>query len=274
MSEVCKLCGAVGALCVSHIVPDFYLRSMLWKRPTGSAGQPQPFTFMMSSRPDRPDGLKQRGHWEKIVGLTERLLCPACEARFQVYEVYARNLLYGNAAGPLKKLPLGASVSGLPVGATFGHLLDVRQVAGVDYRKLRLFQLSLLWRASVASGSYFEDFSIGNTDEAIVREMLHCENPGEETNYCCVMIDLQHKGRGCEDFLPQPQRQRDPRTKHYFYAFVLGGYYFNFHVPPQNPPEEALACCVKKSGEMLVLVANAGDYMGMWATKMRQAGKL
>src|ERR1017187_3518312 len=97
MPTSCMLCGGPGPLCESHIVPDFFVRSVERLQPTGAQGQYQPISFLKSSRPEERDGARQRGYWEKKVGLKERLLCWACEGKFQKNETYVRSLFYGTA---------------------------------------------------------------------------------------------------------------------------------------------------------------------------------
>ncbi len=85
----------------------------------------------------------QRGYWEKVLGIKEYLLCGTCEQKFQVNETYVRDLLYGNLPPPLQKLLIGSTVSlGVSEFKPDG-LLGARK-ATVDYKKLKLFQLSIL----------------------------------------------------------------------------------------------------------------------------------
>jgi len=204
----CKLCGSVGVLKESHVIPDFYIRGLEHKRVTGKKGVSQPFSFVLSTLADLADeegGAKQRGHWEKILGMKEYLLCGKCEQEFSEYESYARLFLYGNTPPPLKKLPLGSRIAA-PVGqAGLEDLLDVRKVI-VDYKRLKLFQLSILWRAGVAKGSFFEDVNLGSFHEMKLRNLLSTKNPGLDTDYACLMVDLQHNGKGCEDWIEQAKR--------------------------------------------------------------------
>lgn len=205
------------------------------------------------------------------MGFKERLLCAACEEKFSKHEVYVRELLYGTQPAPLKKLLLGTSLSN-----DSGHdlLLDLRKVVGVDYAHLKLFQMSVLWRASVASGRFFRNVSLGATHEPKVRALLKNDTPGLETDYSCVMIDLRHNGLGWEDWIQQPLAERDTQTKQRIYKIIMGGYMYLFHVSNMKPPAEAADACVKCSGEMLVPVAKAEGIMSFWAKALRQAGKL
>ena len=226
--------------------------------------------ILKSTRADAIDGTRQRGGWEKAVGLKEELLCAACEGRFSKYESYARGLFYGSAPPPLRKQPLGTLIPGFSVSG--GPLIGARMVDHLDYRLLRLFQLSLLWRASVAKGTFFENVSLGSKHEAIVTGMLRAENPGKESDYCCVMMDLRHNGNTCEDFIEQPFSGRE--DSHRTVKMIIGGFQYLFYVSSHIPPPEPLGACVKPSGKMLLLVADAGVILQRWANDLGKAGKL
>jgi hypothetical protein len=117
----CKLCGITSTLCDSHIFPDFFIERMKYWKPTGKAGQEQPFLILKSSDPKAEDGAKQGRHWEEFIGLKERLLCSPCEQKFSGYESYARKLLYGTGPQPIKKTQLGNSI--MPASAKLNPLL-------------------------------------------------------------------------------------------------------------------------------------------------------
>jgi hypothetical protein len=45
MNGTCKLCGRIGILKESHIIPDFYIRGLEHKQATGAQGIAQPFSI-------------------------------------------------------------------------------------------------------------------------------------------------------------------------------------------------------------------------------------
>lgn len=270
--STCRLCGVVAPLINSHIVPDFFIRSLERRQVTGSSGQTQPFSILKSTRPGVHDGAKQRGHWENAVGLKEKLLCAECERRISAYESYVRALLYGSAPPPLKKRVLGLRAAGVNTGGPAGYFIEVRRLSGIDYKQLRLFQLSLLWRASEAGGLFFKNVDLGPKHEPIVRSMLLDENPGKPSDYPCVMVDLQHNGFTFEDLIQQPSSERE--SGHRVYKMIVGGYLYIYYVSAHAAPSEAMNACIQPSGEMLVLVAEGEQILRDWADALGRAGKL
>jgi len=269
MNGTCKLCGNVSPLKESHIIPDFYIRGLEHNLVTGSQGISQPFSILLSANPHFEGGVKQRGQWEKIIGMKEKLLCSDCEQKFQKNETYVRDLLYGNSPLPLKKLEMGNRLHEITERFQVEDLLEVRKVK-VEYKRLKLFQMSILWRAGISRGSFFKEVNLGEFHETKLQELLNAENPGLYTDYSCIMIDLRLNENGCEDGIGQPKRRLGHHQKSYL--FIMGGYAFEFIVSKQKPRPGALLCCVKPSGEMIVLVASAKKFFSSWAIAFRKAG--
>jgi hypothetical protein len=179
MQDNCKLCGFFKDLRLSHIMPEFYIRSSESQLETGAQNQTQPHSFVAGISPDFKDGWKQRNNWERQLGWTEYLLCHDCEQQFEKHETAARVLLYGNAPAPLKKQTLGTIVQASQPGSP-PDFLEIREVA-IDYRELKLFQMSLLWRAGVAKGSFFKNVDLGEKHEKRLKQLLAKDNPGFRT---------------------------------------------------------------------------------------------
>ncbi len=271
MVGTCKLCGAVGVLKQSHIIPDFYIRGLEHQLVTGNHGTAQPHSILLTNRSELEGGVRQRGFWEKILGMKEYLLCESCEQRFQTNETYVRELFYGTTPPPLLKSSIGTVVADFTGQSGFDGLLHARK-ASVDYRKLKLFQLSLLWRAGVAKGPFFEIVRLGEFHEAKLKNLLTTEMPGAETDYACIMIDLRLNGKGCEGWIETPKRSKDGHQTSY--QFVIGGYMFLFTVSKQRPSQAAQLCCVKPSGEMIIVAADATRILRSHGIVLRRLGRI
>ena len=101
-------------------------------------------------------------------GVRERLLCLECEQFLSSrYEDYFARFWYQTAP--------------LPDPAPHAAY----ELTGFDYAKFKLFHLSVLWRASVATGRAFHKVSLGPHEESI-RQMLLAEDPGEPERYPIV----------------------------------------------------------------------------------------
>lgn len=189
--EICRLCGKQRALRNSHLFPEFLYRSVYDEqhRTLGVApGRPEPTVLQK--------------------GLRERLLCGECEGRFGRLESYA--------ASVLRRLPDGSS-------ARPGQPLVVQDV---EYKQFKLFQLSLIWRASVAKQASFCQVTLGPHEERI-RVLLLAGDPGEPLDYPCLLI----RASGPEQpfgMIKFPGRHH--LMSHVVYHMIAGGLVWAFFV--------------------------------------------
>jgi hypothetical protein len=257
---------------VSHVIPDFFIRSLERNILTGKSGQKQPTSIMMSLQPGEPEGPRQRGYWEKRSGIKEPMLCRACEGRFSRYENYFRVFFYGNTPPPLKKLSIGTPLTIPPSVGLDPDIVGVSHVK-LDYTQFKLFVLSLLWRASVAKGDFFEKVALG-PHESKIAAMLKAETPGPDNEYSVLMIDLQHGKYGIEDFVQQPDCVRDGAQR--AYSFVLGGFMLVVFVSATGhlSPEPVRSFCLQTSGDLVLVSSRADHIFRWWGTRLKQAGKL
>lgn len=181
-------------------------------------------------------------------------------------------MLYGNAPSPLKKLPLGSKLTDFTDKPDFSGWLGARKVI-VDYKQLKLFQMSILWRAGVAKGSYFKEVNLGEFHEARLRTLLLSENPGLATDYSCMMVDLQHDGKGCENWMIDPPTKTKDRHQ-CGYQFIMGGYRYLFTVSKQKPRPGVQLSCVKPSGEIIILIEDAKTILRSRAAALRKIGQI
>ena len=155
-SDACKLCGGLGPLRRSHILPEFLYESLYDEKHRYIGVRPNP----ESKNPFVQQGLR------------EYLLCGGCEDRLSAWETYAADVL--------RNLP----------DTTHARPAEVVEVRDVDYCKFKLFQLSLLWRAGVATHASFAAAALGphlNT----IRDLLQNEDPGHRARYGCVLFGFR-----------------------------------------------------------------------------------
>ena len=267
MNAICKLCGSLAELRLSHIMPDFYIRSSESCLKTGSQGQAQPHSFVVNVSPDSKDGWKQRNNWEKQLGWTERLLCHQCEQRFGVHEAAARVFLYGNSPTPLKKQQLGTVLR-----VSHPDFFEIREVQ-IDYRELKLFQMSLLWRASIAKGSFFRNVHLGEKHERRLEQFLVNDDPGAELDYPCIMIDLRSPKIEFEGFWREPTACQDEDQGQKLYKIVIGGYAFMYSVSSHSPSSQFKSFCAKPNGKMVLLVTNGEPFLEKMQHSLEKVGK-
>jgi hypothetical protein len=100
------------------------------------------------------------------------ILCSECDGKFSVWEQHAKDVLLANfsIAQPITDK-----------GKTLGYKIE-----DFDYAKLKLFVLSVVWRASTSSQDFYDRIDLGPHADRIL-EMLSVVNPGEAEDYAVTI---------------------------------------------------------------------------------------
>lgn len=212
MNGKCKLCGSLGQLRRSHVVA----RTLF--KPIRDPHSLQMWKFSATFSRGKP---VQHGH-------REYMLCNDCEQRFGALE------------NCYKKLNLVGQMHINSMHATTG-------VFSVDYKRFKLFFLSVLWRASIAGGE-FAEFSLG-PHEAKIKHMLLEESPGPANIYaiCCKM--LFHNGKLVQPiFIPLMAKYEARRC----ITMMFGGIqWYCFTASHAMAPTDALwPSCLREDGTL------------------------
>jgi hypothetical protein len=195
----CALCDGTGPLRDSHILPEFVYRP--------SYDETHTAVFF-----DAHHG--HRGKRRK--GLTQYLLCSACEGKFSRWETYFANVWFNAAKGQRP--------STLP-----GPPSQVIQICDLNYAQFKLFHLSVIWRAGVSSLPTFDNVRLG-AQEKKLRNRLMESDPGKPTDYPFFAIALREPRTG--GFQDQLVKGPDAaRVKgHWVYTFIFGDVQWNYYV--------------------------------------------
>lgn len=204
--SLCKLCGEDRPLVEAHIIPE----SMY------PFDEPREPLLMVPSSPEIYPGRSRRGVYDR------ELVCEPCEAKFSPWDDYANRLL--------RKEPGEhdyTCVDGEP---------RVYTVTPFDYPKLKLFFVSLLWRASESNQSFFAHVSVGPKHTARLREMIWMGEPGEPEEFSVFLVRLTHHDDAHKTVM-SPQRQTFESVR--FWRFQVAGYMCDIKVDqrPTPPPQ-------------------------------------
>ncbi len=211
----CALCLKSAKLCKSHIISRF----LLWQAFAESNS-----AVVKSVFPGEPSFKNQGdGHWE-------RLLCWDCEQRFQTWETYARDILFDRPKRIDVQSHLGIHIT------------------GIDYRKFKLFQMSLLWRISACRLPFYSRVRLGPLEEEL-RQMLVDGDAGDPTTFGCTMVALtmQDGTPACPVIEPVTATIRTFRRVH-FYA---GGFAWTFSVS-RRPNLSQTPYFLSREGEIFI----------------------
>lgn len=221
-TTVCALCQDRRQLCKSHIIPEF-----LYSAIYDDAGR----IHLRSGDIATDNKLRQKGIWQY-------LLCQECETRISKWERYADHLFKG-------KRPEVTAV----------RTRDGLWLSGIDYTSMKLFLLSILWRAGVSTDGFFENVMLGPHEETL-RGMLLRADPGAPTDYPCFTAMLMADGATVSDLIVQPTKTRVfDRSA---YRFVFGGCVWAYCVA-RGIGVRGAEPFLSKDGVMPILVTDARE---------------
>lgn len=218
---ICKLCGNLSDLHKSHIVPRAFYKPLL----NGKSW------YREISRQEPPK--KQARQW------WERLLCRKCERTLKEYEDYARDAIW--------------SGQGVTTITSCGQTI---KFSGLDYTKIRLFQLRILWLASVATLKEFKDIDLGPHEDTI-RTMLLTGEAGNPNTYPCVITavycDASSTANPEVPLIVEPERLRDESGVH-IYRFFFGSCDWMYFVAKHLPKGQDwwMDGAINRAGEMKI----------------------
>ena len=219
--QCCRLCAAVCELRDSHIIPRFMFRRM-----SRLAAPETPLRF------DPSEGTNQPGH------LREPLLCHQCEGQFSAYERVASNFFDG--------------LSGDPAAAGSGLVFR----SSLDYRSLRLFFLSLLWRCAVCQDRITGAVNL-KTRLSVLTDLLEKEDPGADNDFPIILNVLAEslEARNAVLTVPEPVRRASRRG----YTMVGSGLEISWIVDKRGASREDIPYVLHEDGSWLIAVARGRD---------------
>lgn len=235
----CALCLIDKDLRDSHIIPEFMYQSLY----------DEIHRFHVLSN----DASERNQKFQK--GLREKLLCGDCEQYLGRYERYVSLLVGG-------ELDLEYEAH--------GRLAVVRKV---DYKALRMFQLSILWRAGASTLPFFSQITLGPHQERL-RLLLRSDKQGIPWQYGCLMFALLHEDQIQKDLIVQPTSTKVDNV--FGYRFVFGGFVWVYMVGSHRSTKHLETASLDPAGELRILktdLASATDIMEFGRTLLEQ-GKL
>jgi hypothetical protein len=186
-------------------------------------------------------------------GVREELLCEECEGLLSEHENHWKQVFFGSEAVKIER-----------VGNKF---------IGLDYAKMKLFQLSILWRAGISSNFFFGKVNLGQHEERLRRMILE-GRPGRAWEYPCLMSVLLHENEVVSGCIVQPMRIRF--AGHTCYRFVFGGLLWVHFASSHAPLSEVMEWVLQEDGTLKMHVDEFQNlrFIREIASKLKNAGKL
>ena len=174
-------------------------------------------------------------------GKREYLLCGECESKLSKYEKYADENLYGkNQNG--KAVLVNQSMT--TDGRTFLYEFE-----GFEYKAMKLFLDSLLWRLIISQTIFTPDYSSELKEK--LRLSIYNENPlSEDENPCLIQSLMTAPGKILEGFILSPiEKKRENRI---MLSILIDGFEYNFYISDELPQDE-INPFLQKNGDLKIV---------------------
>jgi hypothetical protein len=205
---ICKLCNKDKKLLKqSHIIPDFAYKGIYDEKHRiyyGNFNNPERGTLIPSSPYDK------------------NILCKECDGDIiGGLENYASNALYGNNLGNGKiKISRIKSSDGL----------ISLHIDNIDYKKFKLYILSILWRASVSKHPFFKNIDLGKNEKQIGEMILKGEPKDFSKFKTCLILADKHKNLTTR-LVSEPRKISTSST---FYIFFINRLFYMINISDDN----------------------------------------
>jgi hypothetical protein len=198
----CRLCGRFSPLVKAHILPrSFYTPIMHYGTHDSPSIKDVPIIARFDDCLAKPKQV-QSGIWDK------KILCRECDGDlFGPLDSYAARLLLSSENWICRQ----RDREGNPV------LYSTRRY---DYKRLKLFYMSLLWRAAATAHQFYADVKIGPW-EILLRQSLLANNPG-----CMHSFSVTPFAYGGEygTIITPPNRCRIKGVNYIRFRYPTGGF--------------------------------------------------
>lgn len=212
----CRFCGATAEIRNSHIIPEFVYRPLYDSKHRA-----------VTVPADAPSGYLQKGY-------RTPLLCEPCEQFFNEHF----------------EKPFKASFFDKPLLPKTAFRKKYRINVG-SYRDVKLFLLSILWRAGICAHEPFEKVQLG-THEPNIRTMLTNLDPGSiETYPIFAYLALLPDSHVVAPFVIQPYSPGEIDS-YPVYVFIFGGCMWHFVLSAAHIPKLLVHNVLQLDGSITV----------------------
>ena len=220
MRGTCKLCGQTANLVESHVIPKALHVD------TQTEGGLKKYSVNV------PYGAKSP------TGEYGRFVCQCCENSFGPYDDYGVKFVRKYEDGKTGK-PL--------VRDSF----ELGFIADVDYKTLKLWILSMLWRADACERKFFDEIDLGDKWRKTLTASVRRQAPGFDDDFA-VTATLFDEGELGSKMLHPPERTRF-MDRNFYKFYLYRGFTFFIKVDQRKLLPECVPLTLRK-GEPFPIV--------------------
>ena len=198
----CKFCGNETDLIKAHVIPaGLFRRLQRGKKPLE----------MMTNKAGEYTKRRPVGVYDSTI------VCSKCESIWQEWDNYAQLLLADKLLNGRVQYHNNKKIC---------YIVD-----NYEYRRLKLFFISMVWRASVSSQPFFSKVSLGQFED-VAKNHIASNDPGDSEVFSVNLAKFDH---------PLAESILDPHDDKYsdvnYLRFYLAGYIAYIKVDHKPPPK-------------------------------------
>jgi len=159
--DACRLCLQDKKLIKAHIIPEGFFRLLRHENIAPEMHSNTPGSF-----PKR----MQVGTYDSTI------LCSECDGKMAPWDDYGQQVL-------IHRFPEAVKIA-------LQRKTVAWKIEKFDYRRLKLFFMSVLWRASVSKQTFYKRISLGPFEDRL-RTMILNEDPGDSQEFAIVLARFE-----------------------------------------------------------------------------------
>ena len=205
----CKLCNQDKKLLRhSHIIPDFAYK--------GLYNDKHQIAFARFNKPNNK-ALIPSAPYDKDI------LCKECDGNIiGMYENYGRFVLYGGKQKNDRQIKQTRRTA--PDGLSSLYLENI------DYRKFKLYILSILWKASISKHLLFKNIDLDNHEKIIGNMILNGDPKDFKTYKTCIVLAEENE-KLITGLVSEPRKISGSST---FYVFYINRLFYLINFSDTN----------------------------------------
>lgn len=230
---ICRLCGLEKQLIQAHIFSRNLYKSI---REASSSEPPSNQVPRIYSV-----GTKQKSKQIQSGIHDSSILCKECDnGLIGSWDNYGQTFLLSPSS------PENYLVDN--VGKTAAYRIDK-----FDYKQLKLFFMSMLWRAAITNHEFFNQIKLGSWEEKL-RNMILAKDSGSENDFSVVLF--KYEGY-LSEIMQNPTKQRQDGVN--YYRFRFPNYGFLIKVDQRDFLSKLLPFVLSPNQQLLIRVMKYTD---------------
>lgn len=236
--SICKLCLVEKELIKrSHLFPNFMYKGI---------GDDKNRMYVLSSSTPFQKKVVQSGAYE------ESILCADCDNNIlSKLERYANNTFYSQ--------PYRTNIENFEQ-ITNVHGINAIRCKNIDYSTFKLFLQSLIWRASISTHDFFNNFKLTTEQEEQLRLSILKSAPLEKDDFACMLLTHQNDEEAKTDlvFINSEKTQK--------VSFFVNQFIYLFHLDKAVVDEAVLQITLTEKNEMGITKLPDGEWENLRAS--------